>query len=110
MIQCATSSLAGRPYDRVNRPLMRGDSCGFLIGRWLATAATILLVRIIERCGQAIVAVDQIGAFIGMAMAAQHQVHSASLQDRQKIFPHFDELDLGVRIMRALAVWRMMPE
>ena len=43
-------------------------------------------------------------------MAGQHQVHAAGLEDRQRVLAHLDQLDLGVRVVRALAVGRVVPE
>ena len=53
--------------------------------------------------------IEQIRAFVGVAVAAEHQVHPMALQNRVGILAHLLEFGLRVRIMRALAVGRMVP-
>ena len=45
-----------------------------------------------------------------MTVAAQHEVHAACFENRQRILPHLDQLRLRVRIVRAFRVRRVMPE
>src|SRR5207249_5457649 len=53
--------------------------------------------------------IEQIRAFVGVAVAAEHQVHPMALQNRVGILAHLFEFGLRVRIVRALAVGRMVP-
>ena len=55
-------------------------------------------------------AIDEEGALVGMAMAGQNEIDTTLLENGQGVLPHLDELRLGVRVVRALAVRRMVPE
>ena len=65
-----------------------------------ATAA-IYLHRLRKRIRTAIVAVEEKGALVDMAVPAQNQIHSVCFQDRQGVLPHLDQACIGVRIMGA---------
>ena len=54
-------------------------------------------------------AIDQEGALVGMAVAGQNEIDAAGLENGQGVLPHLDELHLGVRVVRAFAVGRMVP-
>src|SRR5437763_5199420 len=53
--------------------------------------------------------IKQIRAFVGVAVAAEHQVHPMTLQNRVGILAHLLEFGLRVGIVRALAVGGMVP-
>ena len=63
-----------------------------------------------ERRRVAVVPVDQEGALVRVTVAGEHQVHAVALQYRQRVRPHFDQPQLGVRVVGAAAVGRMVPE
>src|ERR1051325_5146032 len=75
-----------------------------------ATIARIDLHGIVERAGETVMAIEQIGPLQRMAVPAEHQVHAMTLQDRHDILPNLNQLALEIRIMIPPRVGRMMKE
>ena len=91
---------------------MRGKPQGFLI-RPVPVFAAVARVhnhRGRQGVGLAVMPIEQIRPFVGVAVAAEHHVHPIALQNRQRVLTHLDEFGFFVRIVRALAVGRMVPE
>ena len=98
--------------DGIDGALISREPRGLFIGTGpsLASAASVELHRRGERRGRAVVPVEEEGAFVCVAVAAEHEIDPARFQDRQDVRADLDELRLRVGIMRALRVRRVMPE
>ena len=114
--QCA----APGPRGRLS-PISCHDIDGALVGAepigfGVRTIARVAAVPGIELHGRnqsgrkSIVPVEQVGAFVAVAVAGQNEIHSARLQDGQDVLPHFDQFSFRVGIMRALGVRWVVPE
>ena len=103
---------SGRAGNRVDGSLVRDQSEGLLIRTVrlvLPSAAAIDDVPRAEGARISVVLIDEERSFVGMAVARQHQIHAIALQDGHGVLPHLDQLDLAVRLVRAVAVRRVMP-
>src|SRR5438876_3568195 len=113
MIQQAATRVAGASRHRVHGTLVRSRAFRRLL---VGAGPRGLPVPAVqdhagdERVGGAVVAIDEEGALVGMAMAGQNEIDTTLLENGQGVLPHLDELRLGVRVVRALAVRRMVPE
>ena len=54
-------------------------------------------------------AVEQVAALVGVAVAGEHQVDAQALEDRQRVLAHVGHPTVGVGVVRPLAVGRMVP-
>ena len=81
--------------------------------RTIAVVASVSIVLFHcrgECVRRSVVPVEEIRALVRVAVAAEHEVHSAGFENRLEDSPHFDVLGLRIRIMRTLRVRRMMIE
>src|ERR1051326_1894751 len=92
--------------------MRRGSQASFRVSAALfrTSAAVIEDHGALQLVGITIMAIEQIGSFVAMAMAGQDKIHSVTLQDGERIGPHLDKFDLIIRVVRALCVGRMVPK
>src|SRR4051795_9511234 len=85
------AGLAGTAGHNIDRPFVGpGTDCPFMVSpsRFLTAIAGILNKSGREvRCSP-VVAADQRGSFIGMAMPAEHRAHSSISEHREDILAH----------------------
>ena len=114
--QRATADLAPAAGHHVNGARMRRRAKGrFAIDTPTVPAAvrrTDDILGVFQRAGIFVVAVKQIGAFVGVAVAVEDEIDAPRLEHRHDFAPHvahgpFAVLVL-VRVVRAFGVGRMM--
>jgi hypothetical protein len=82
VIQWTATGFAGATDDHVYAPARLDPGAGFAIGAGLVgTAATCIygMTAVIIEEGEAVVTVDELGAFVAMAMASQYQIDTVAL-------------------------------
>ena len=96
--------------DHIDCAAIGADAAGgFAIGRLLAQAGIQDHARG-EAAGETVVPVEQAGAFIDVAVTAEHEVHPVAFQDRHRVLAHLDEIGAEVGVVRAEGVGRLVPE
>ena len=111
IIERSAADLCGNAGNHVHGALVRGHPVGRLVIRARSVrtpAAAVLHHRGAERRRVAVVAVDQERPLVGVTVAAKYQVDAEVLQNRERVLPHLHQLDLGVRVVGAVRVRRVM--
>ena len=98
MVERAAADLAGAARHSVHGAGVGGRGQRFGVGARAvdATAAAVDDVGTDQGAGQAVLAVDELGSFVGVAVAAQHEVDAAGFEDRQRVLAHLHQFDLSV--------------
>ena len=108
-IERAAQRLASAAGDGVNHA---ATFVVLLIGAVaiLAPITGVNLHRRGERGGKAVVSVEQVRAFIDVAVTHEHHVHAVGFQDGDEVLAQLHQVTFGVGVVGALGVERVMEE
>ena len=112
MIERPAAGFSRAAGHDVNRALMRVESGRFHI-RARALGPSTVSVQFhpgAQRPGASVVSVQQVRAFVSVAVATQHEVHTVRFEQRQKVLPHLDQCGFRIGVVAPLGVGRVMPE
>src|SRR5688572_20853547 len=110
MIVTAAADLSGGSGDDIHRTRARRARLGVGAVAIGASIAAVLDHRRGQSRGNVVMPIDQHRPLVTMTVAGQDKIDTTRLENRHDVLTHLAQFTFGIRVMRTLAVRRMMPE